>query len=124
MKTEKVENALITNASISMADHGCLTFNLVLKGNGWGCSYGGYCIAHGYKGAKEFNAKNGSGLVAMMRIMDVVGVSRWEDIPGQYVRVDVGDGWGSTITRIGNVIEDKWFDIEKFFESYKGKEDD
>ena len=117
---EKIENAKITNASISMEDHGCLTFFLTLKGEGWGVNYGGYCIGHGYLGADRFASENGGGLVAMMNIMDVVGVSKWEDLVGKYVRVD-SVHTGSTITTIGNIIKDKWFNIKEFFESY-GKE--
>ena len=102
-----------------MKDHGCLTFDLVLEGKGWGCSFGGYCIGHGYLGAEEFTAENGGGLVAMMKIMDVVGVDTWESLPGSLIRVE-SEGWGSVITAIGNIIEDKWFRIKEFFENYNG----
>ena len=108
-----IENAKITYVTISMADHGVLTFDISLDGGGWGVVYGGYVIGHGYLGAKEFNA-SGAGLIAMMKIMDTVGVDRWEDLPGKYVRVEV-NGWGDKITKIGNIIEDKWFDIKEFF---------
>ena len=60
----EIKNAKITNVSITMSDHGCLTFWLTLEGGGWGCGYGGYCIGKGYLGAKEFTAENGDGLVA------------------------------------------------------------
>lgn len=114
-----IVNAKITDVSISMGNLGCLTFDIGLNGGDWGCSYGGYCIGHGYLGANSFTAENGGGLVAMMKIMDVVGVERWEDLKGKYVRV-VDCGLGSSITRIGNIIEDKWFDIDEFFKSYEG----
>ena len=119
----EIRNAKITNVSISMEDHGCLTFNLALEGGAWGVHYGGYCIGHGYLGADKFTAENGGGLVAMMRIMDTVGVSRWEDLKGKYIRV-VDNGWGSTIDTIGNIIENKWFNIKEFFRDYKGAEKD
>lgn len=119
MDTE-IRNAKITNVSISMADHGCLTFYLFLDGGGWGCGYGGYCIGHGYEGADEdkFTAESGDGLVAMMRIMDIVGVEKWEDLKGKYVRCKLGrlsDG----VLEIGNVIHDKWFNIQEFFANRK-----
>ena len=109
-----IENAKITGTRISMADHGCLTFSLMLEGAGWGCSYGGYCIGHGYLGAKELKADSGNGLVAIMKIMDTVDVERWEDLKGKYVRCKV-KRWGETIDEIGNLIEDKWFNIREFF---------
>lgn len=114
----KIENVKITKVSLSMADHGCLTFDIFVDGSGWSCAIGGYCIGHGYLGASEFTAENGHGLEAMMHIMNVVGVDRWENLVGKYCRVQ-SDGWGSTIKVIGNIIEDKWFDLEKFFEEKK-----
>ena len=47
-------------------------------------------------------------------ILDVVGVDKWEDLPGKYIRFEDG-GWGSTVTKIGNIIKDKWFDMRNFF---------
>ena len=118
----EIRNAKITDTSISMGDYGCLTFMITLEGDAFGVSYGGYCIGHGFLGSDTFTAENGSGLVAMMRIMDVVGVESWEDLKGKYVRF-VDDAWGSPVRKIGNIIEDKWFDIDKFFKEY-GKEND
>jgi len=118
----EIRNAKITDTSISMGDYACLTFRITLEGDAFGVSYGGYCIGHGFLGSDTFTAENGSGLVAMMRIMDVVGVERWEDLKGKYVRF-VDDAWGSPVKKIGNIIEDKWFDIDKFFKEY-GREND
>lgn len=110
-----VKNAKITNVSITMANHECLTFWLTLKGAGWGCNFGGYCIGKGYQGAEEFSAKNGRGLEAMMQIMDTVGVDTWEDLKDKYIRAEI-ESWCGTITKIGNIMDDKWFDIKAFFE--------
>lgn len=109
----EILNAKITNVSLTMADHGCLTFRITLEGDGWGVGYGGYCIGKGYLGADGFEGSK-SGLEAMMRIMDTVGVERWEDLTGKYVRV-VSEGWGNSIEKIGNVTKNKWFDIKEFF---------
>lgn len=38
-----IENAQITNVSLSTTDHCCLSLNLTLKAAGWGVVYGGYC---------------------------------------------------------------------------------
>lgn len=116
-----IENAKITSTSITMRDHGCLTFWLSLEGDGWGCGYGGYCIGKGYLGADEFTAADGNGLVAMMEIMDVVGVDKWEDLKGKYCRVQC-ESWGSPIKIIGNLMKDRWFDISDFFKSRYSKE--
>ena len=50
------------------------------------------------------------------RILDVVGVDNWEDLPGKYIRIK-DDGLGSTIDEIGNLMEEKWFNIRDFFQS-------
>lgn len=52
----------------------------------------------------------------MMKIMDVVGVTNWEDLKGKYCRIK-SDGWGSLVTTIGNILDDKWFDIGEFFKN-------
>jgi hypothetical protein len=113
MEEKKFKNALIKNVSISMADHGVLTFYLTLDGDGWGTNLGGYAIGKGYLGAKEFKGDS-AGIECLMRIMDTVGVHRWEDLKGKYVRIADAD-WGNVITEIGHITKDKWFDIREFF---------
>lgn len=112
-----IKNAKITSVSITMSDHGCLCYWIMLEGSGWGCGFGGYAIGKGCLGAKDsdFKAETGNGLVAMMRIMNVVGVSKWEDLEGQFVRVAMPDNWGTSIHIIGNILNNKWFDQKKFF---------
>lgn len=39
-----IENAQITNVSLSTTDHCCLSLDLTLKAAGWGVVYGGYCL--------------------------------------------------------------------------------
>lgn len=106
-------NAKITATKLAMEDHGYLVADIVLEGSGVGCVFGGYCIGKGYLGADEFKGSE-KGTEYIMHIMDVVGVSKWEDLKNKYVRVR-GNGWGKPVKCIGNIIEDKWFDAEKFF---------
>lgn len=112
----EILNAKITSVSLTMADHGCLTFWITVEGGGWGVSIGGYCIGHGYLGADNFKVEYGDGLEAMMRIMDTVGVERWEDLKDKYIRVEV-NGLFESVKKIGNITENKWFDIKEFFET-------
>lgn len=51
------------------------------------------------------------------RIMKVVGVSKWEDCKGKYIRV-VSNGLGRSITKIGNIMKDEWLDIPEFLKEY------
>ncbi len=112
-----IENAKIKNVALSMADHGVLTLDISLEGEGWGVCYGGYTLGKGYVGAKEFKGSP-KGLEAIMRIMDTIGVDELTKAVGKYVRVATR-GWGSTVKIIGNIIEDKWFDYGTFFEEGK-----
>ena len=36
------------------------------------------------------------------------------DLKNKYIRVK-SDGWGGTVTCIGNIIKDKWFNLKDFF---------
>lgn len=117
----KIENARITSVDLSMADHDCLTLSIGLKGAGWGCVYGGYCLGHGYLGADEFDG-SAEGMESIMRIMDVVGVEKFNDMTGKYIRVAT-KGWGDTVKIIGNIIKNQWFDTESFYKDIKNKGD-
>lgn len=115
----RIENALITNVDLSMADHGCLTLAMTLEGSGWGVVYGGYCLGKGYLGADDdFFDGSATGMEYLMRIMDTVGVEKFQDLKGKYVRV-AAKGWGNSVKIIGNIINDKWFDAETFFADNK-----
>ena len=50
--------------------------------------------------------------------MKTVGVSSWENLRDKYLRV-VDRGLGESIEEIGNIMEDKWFNIEEFFQKAK-----
>ena len=114
-----IENALIEKVDLSMADHGCLTLAMTLQGDGWGVVYGGYCLGKGYLGADDdFFDGSAAGMEYLMRIMDTVGVERFQDLKGKYVRVAT-KGWGDQVKIIGNILKDKWFDAETFFTDKK-----
>lgn len=108
-----IQNAYISHVDLSMADHGVLCLHLSLDGNGWGCVYGGYVLGYGYLGAEIFKG-SAKGLESIMRIMDIVGVERFNDMNGQLIRAAT-KGWGSSIKIIGNAIKDQWFDAESFY---------
>ena len=118
----KIENAVVEDVNISMGDHSCITFTLTVKSKGWGCGvYGGYCLGHGYLGAKpEFFDRSPKGLELIAQVMNIIGVSEFNDMKGKHLRVATKD-WGDTVKIIGNIIEDKWFDIESFFKDSEGE---
>ena len=115
----RIENALIEKVDLSMADHGCLTLAMTLDGDGWGVVYGGYCLGKGYLGADDdFFDGSAAGMECLMRIMDTVGVEKFQDLKGKYVRIAT-KGWGSSVKIIGNILKDQWFDAETFFTDKK-----
>ena len=114
-----IENALITNVDLSMADHGCLTLVMTLEGGGWGVVYGGYCLGKGYLDASDdFFDGSAAGMEYLIRIMDTVGVEKFQDLKGKYIRVAT-KRWCDPVKIIGNIIKDKWFDAETFFADKK-----
>ena len=110
MAKDEIVNVKISKPRLYIEDHGCLTFDFIINGSGFGCCFGGYCIGNAHD-----KSASGTGLSAMMHIMDVVGVTCWEDLDGKYCRV-VDPGLGGCVSKIGNLINDEWFDIKKFFE--------
>lgn len=114
-----IENALITNVDLSMADHGCLTLVMTLEGDGWGAVYGGYCLGNGYLGAADdFFDGSAAGMECLIRIMDTIGVEKFQDLKGKYIRIAT-KRWCDSVKIIGNIINDKWFDPETFFADKK-----
>lgn len=108
-----IRNAKITSTMLGREDHGIMMFMLYLEFYGAGCGYGGYALdmSADMDGKRVFSAK---GLEAISRILDVVGVNKWEDLPGSYIRVE-DNGLGSPVDVIGNLMKDKWFNIREFF---------
>lgn len=113
--TYDIENAKIESVDLSMADHGVLVLQMRLKGDSWGTIYGGYSLGYGYVGADSFEG-SAKGMESIMRIMDTVGVDRFQDLTGKYIRV-IYTCIGDPINIIGNIIEDKWFNIETFYKN-------
>lgn len=115
MQTEEILNAKILNVSFGYEDHGILTFSLGLDISGGGClSFGGY-VLDDYDKEKKRRIPTAEGFECLTEIMNTVGVGKWEELKGKYIRV-VSRGFGKSITTIGNIMEDKWFNIKKFFE--------
>lgn len=111
-----IENAKITNIALHFQDYSLLTLDICLEGNGWGCVYGNRVLGKAYVGRKEqdFTASD-KGLIAIMRIMDLLEINDLYEAKGKYVRCEIEGGWGGTVTKIGNIVKDKWFRYEDIF---------
>lgn len=108
-------NAKILSTSLGYEDHGILTFNLEVELADDGCCcIGGYVLDEYDSIENKRIVNNPLSLQCLVNIMQVVGVNKWEDLKNQYLRVEF-QGWGTPITKIGNLMKDKWFDIKDFF---------
>lgn len=119
MKEPMTGNAKIESTMLGLEDHGIMTAYLNLDYGGSGQGFGGYGFCQPIKDeAGKFLCRRGTayGCEWIRRVLEVVGVEKWEDLPGKYVRV-VYD-WGK-VYRIGNIIKDEWFSPEELGEKMK-----
>ena len=108
-----IENGKITGTMLGREDHGILTFYLFIEFDSGVCSYGGYALdSYNAKAGKRIGAAEG--MQAIVEILDCVGVTKWEDLTGAFIRCE-HQGWGGKIIRIGNLIKHKWFSLVAFF---------
>ncbi len=103
----EIKNARIENASLGFEDHGILTAFLTLDyGNGGGQGFGGFTLDGIY--CAEF----------IKKVLKIVGVEKWEELKGEYIRVKAEH---VKIHAIGNILEDKWFNPSEEFRKMERK---
>lgn len=115
----EIKNARIKSTKLGREDHGIMTFMIHIEfdcsnfGVSNQCGIGGYALDRYDRETKKrvFSAK---GMEAISKILDMVGVDNWEDLKGKYIRVKE-NGLGSSIDEIGNLMEEKWFNLKEFF---------
>ena len=101
-----IENAKIGRTFLGKEDHGILTTMLNLEGPSWGQGFGGWTL----------RPQDGNAMADYVdQTLKTVGVSSWEELNGQLVRVKRERG---LIVAIGHITEDRWFtpkeDVEAF----------
>lgn len=105
----EIKNAKIESTMLGIEDHGIMTCFLYLD-------YGGSCQGFGGYGLDSYNESlkrrvgTDYGLEFIKCILDTVGVEKWEDLPGKYIKADADF---DRVRGIGNIIKDKWFYPEK-----------
>ena len=116
--SEKICNAQIKAANFVYSEHGILTFELSLKASdGNYYLFGGYALDQPDKKIGD-RIPTKEGFECLTKTMNTVGVSKWNELQDKYVRIKVKDsskGVLCNISVIGNLIEDRWFDIEDFW---------
>jgi|SRR6185436_2271677 len=111
----EVKNAKIQGTSLGYEDHGIFTFNIQLDYGGSGQGTGGYCMDT-FSPEKAKRIPTMYGMALIMRILEVVGVDKWEDIPGKHIRVRATY---CKVEAIGNLLKEDWLDFEKFSREYR-----
>lgn len=114
----ETKNALITGTMLGIEDHGIMSFMLYLSYGGCGQGAGGYALDTPVKENGKFLCRIGTaeGLSMIMRILEVVGVGKWEDLKGKHIRVKADL---SAVHAIGNILKDDWLDFTSFFTEVK-----
>lgn len=79
--------ATIKSTALGYEDHGILTAFIHCEWKGGGIGVGGFCLDEST--GKPDYARRGTayGLDHLIRIMETVGVGRWEQLPGKHVIV-------------------------------------
>lgn len=108
-----IKNARITSTMLGREDHGIMTFMIYIDAGDFSCGVGGFCLDE-FNTTTQTRVFRAESMEVISKILDVVGVDKWEDLPGKHIRFE-DVGWGSTVTKIGNIITDKWFDMREFF---------
>jgi hypothetical protein len=95
---------------LGIEDHGILTYMIDLDYGGSGQGAGGYAMDTPVHEDGKFKGRVGTSLLAehLLRIFKVVGVNKWEDLPGKYIRVKATN---SGVQSIGHALKDTWFDL-------------
>lgn len=111
----EIRNAKITSTMLGREDHGIMTFLLFVEFGGCGCAIGGYALDQ-YDPVNKTRVYSAKSIEIISKILDVVGVEKWEDLEGKYIRIK-DMGWDSTICEIGNLMNDNWLNFSEFFNS-------
>ena len=116
-----IMNAKITGTMLGYEDHGIMSCWLYIEGAGWGCGYGGYSLDE-YDPEKKERFGTKIGFNAIIQLMKTLKVEKWEDLKGQYVRCELGGKFGREMTKIGHLMDDRWFSFEEFFKEEREAE--
>ena len=117
----EIRNALIEDTMLGIEDHGIATFFLYLDyGDSSHQGYGGYGLDE-YSEKDKKRHGHAYGMEAIIRVLETVGVCKWEDLRGKYIRVR-GGGLMSKIEAIGHITKNRWLDLKELASTYSGKE--
>lgn len=106
----EIFNAQIINTFLGIEDHGIMTFSINVKYNSFTQGFGGYSLDT-YVKASDSREGLKFGISAIRKILEVMHVNCWEDLPKKYCRVKYEKG---VLIAIGNIVDNEWFNIRDF----------
>ncbi|WP_372699397.1 hypothetical protein [Arthrobacter sp. JSM 101049] len=126
-KTYTGQPATIKGTALQFEDHGIFTAWLHLEWKGGGIGVGGYCLDTPEKDDNgKFARRVGTGYGAdhIMRVIETVGASSWEKLPGRevFVLFEGKSLWGSTAAGLAGVTNEKVLILKEHAESWSEKE--
>lgn len=126
---DRTKNALIEDTMLGFEDHGIMTCFLHFDyGDAGHQGFGGYGLDEPKKDSEgKHIGRFGSayGMEFIKQILETVGVEKWEQLKGKYVRVRFSEkpsGWSDKIEAIGHITKDKWFSPKELGEKYFSEE--
>ena len=109
-------NAVIEGTMLGLEDHGIMSFYLYVDYGGSRQGAGGYALDSPVKDSEgHFLRREGTalGMALIVRILEVVGVDKWEDLKGKSIRVRADD---SKVYEVGHLLKDNWLNFQAHFE--------
>lgn len=107
----KTKNGIIEEVRLYVEPHGCLTINIAINFDSYGCVYGGYCLGIRRDNDVYDGHPRMSEIIA--DLINVVEADCWDNIKGKYVRAIIED---DRVVEIGNIIKDKWFCFKNYIQ--------
>lgn len=112
----EIKNAIIESATLSTEDHGLLSSWLHLDYGSSGQGFGGFSLYL----PKSFSHHKINSVAGhwIWRVMEIAGVSKWDQLKGKTIRVKATRG---NVIAIGHIVKDDWFDPSAEFAAAKGE---
>jgi hypothetical protein len=118
----------ISATRLGYQDHGILTADLTVDWPGGGVSVGGFVLDEPKDREGRDYTRRGTayGLDHVIRLMETVGVAKWEDLRGRQVVVlfEGGSAWGAQSVGIASTTdEDKVFVLKEHAAQWRAEGD-
>jgi len=113
-----IHNAKIVKTTLGFEDHGILTFFIECEfEQGSRQSFGGFRLDAPSKNEDGW-VGHAFGIACVRKVIDTVGVDKWEDLKGRYLRIKKS-GYNGPIEEIANIMEDNWLNLKLLSDSYR-----